>query len=103
MTRWHEVASLDDIGPEGLEVFVGDDPVLLVRDGEAIRALSAICSHQDKSLQGGCAENGAWLCPHHGARFSLTTGAPLSMPAVEPVALYEVKVEGGKVFVKEQA
>lgn len=102
MIKWIEVANEAEIPPEGLEVFAGDDPVLLILDGDTVRALSAICSHQEMPLQGGCLEEGAWVCPHHGARFRLTDGEP-SMPAVEPVMVYEVKVEGGRVFVKEPA
>ena len=35
-------------------------------------------------------------CPRHGSMFDLRTGKPCSLPATQPVAVYEVKVEGGR-------
>jgi len=101
MSDWRDVASVDEIGPTGLEVNVGEEPVLLVRDGDAVRALGALCSHQEMELAGGYLDGGAWVCPHHGASFCVKSGEALSMPAVDPVATFEVKVEAGRVFVKE--
>ena len=39
------------------------------------------------------------ICPRHGARFSLVTGAALTPPAYEPVATFPVRVEEGVVQV----
>ncbi len=96
-----EVASIDEIGPEGRHAIVGDEEVLLIRHEDKVYALGYLCSHQDMELEGGHVEDGGWTCPHHGARFALETGEALAMPAFEGVPTYEVKVDGGKVFVKE--
>lgn len=59
------------------------------------------CSHEDYSLS----EGDVWPdeceieCPKHGSTFSLTTGAPQTLPATKPVAVYAVKVEGEDVVV----
>jgi nitrite reductase/ring-hydroxylating ferredoxin subunit len=103
MGDWVQVADVDDIGPGGKYVWVGEEEVLLVRHGGEVFALGYLCSHQDMELEGGHEENGAWVCPHHGARFSLKTGEVLAMPAVEGVPVFETRVEGSKVFVKEPA
>jgi len=103
MSDWIEVAKIDDIPPTGLEVQAGEEPVLLVRDGETVRALGALCSHQEMELAGGYIDGDSWVCPHHGASFCLKSGEALSMPAVDPVSTFEVKVEGDRVFVKEPA
>ncbi len=79
-------------------VKVAGEEALLVRDGDKVYAISSLCSHQDMSLEGGHAENGAWVCPHHGAKFDLATGDALSMPAVEAIDVYDVKTEAGRVF-----
>jgi 3-phenylpropionate/trans-cinnamate dioxygenase ferredoxin subunit len=50
-------------------------------------------------LQGGHVEGGAWVCPHHGAKFDLSTGDALSMPAIEAISVFDVRVEAGKVSV----
>ncbi len=101
MSDWVKVAEVENIGPEGEYALLGDEEILLVREGERVYALAFLCSHQDMELQGGHREGDGWVCPHHGARFSLETGEALSMPAVEPVKRFDVKVEGNEVFVRE--
>ncbi len=39
------------------------------------------------------------VCPSHGARFDLRTGAVLSLPATEDVESFEVVVRDGEAFV----
>ncbi len=103
MAEWVEIAKLEEIGPGGRRALLGEEEILLVRQGDTVYGLSYLCSHQDMELEGGYAEGDAWVCPHHGARFSLKTGEALAMPAVEPVRSYPVKVESGKVFMQEPA
>jgi 3-phenylpropionate/trans-cinnamate dioxygenase ferredoxin subunit len=103
MADWVKVAAKDDIPPQGLRVVVGDEEILLVKCGGEVFAMAYLCSHQDMELEGGHEEEGGWVCPHHGARFDLRTGEAVAMPAAEPVSVYEVKVEGGSVFVREPA
>ena len=100
MSDWIDVAAVAEIPPIGLRVLVGDDEVLLVRTEGGVRALSYLCSHQDMPLEGGSSINGSWVCPHHGARFSLETGDALSMPAVSGVNNYKAKEVDGRVFIK---
>jgi 3-phenylpropionate/trans-cinnamate dioxygenase ferredoxin subunit len=45
-------------------------------------------------LDGFCIE-----CPRHGALFDIRDGRVLSMPAVVPVPIFEVKVEGDDILV----
>jgi 3-phenylpropionate/trans-cinnamate dioxygenase ferredoxin component len=40
------------------------------------------------------------VCPRHGARFSLRTGAVLGPPAYEPVRTYQTRVAEGMVEVR---
>ncbi|MGH2718981.1 MAG: Rieske 2Fe-2S domain-containing protein [Actinomycetota bacterium] len=39
-------------------------------------------------------------CPQHGSKFSLRDGCPRGLPATKPVAAYEVKVEGGDIYIR---
>ena len=39
------------------------------------------------------------VCPRHGARFDLRTGAVLSLPATEDVEAFPVEVRDGEVYV----
>ena len=99
MSDWMRVASLDEIPEGGLRVLAGDEEILLVRAAAGIRAMAYLCSHQELALEGGCEEGGSWICPHHGAKFSLETGEALSMPAISGVQLFQVKEESGSVYV----
>jgi 3-phenylpropionate/trans-cinnamate dioxygenase ferredoxin subunit len=42
-------------------------------------------------------------CPRHGARFDIATGQALSMPAVVPLPVYNLKVEGDEIKVSRNA
>ncbi len=69
-------------------------------DGE-LYAVEDRCSHDDGPLVEGDwePEEAVVICPRHGSRFDIRTGRPLTLPAFEPVATYEVRVENGLVKV----
>jgi 3-phenylpropionate/trans-cinnamate dioxygenase ferredoxin subunit len=100
MSEWMEAANLEDISPGGLRVLVEDEEILLVNVGEGVRAMSYLCSHQDMPLENGNVLDGAWVCPHHGARFSLATGKALSMPATSEIKIYDTKQVDGIIYIK---
>lgn len=62
-------------------------------------AVEDVCTHDDGPLAEGELYGDQIECPRHGARFSVRTGAVLSMPAVVPVRAFETKVEDGYVWV----
>jgi nitrite reductase/ring-hydroxylating ferredoxin subunit len=62
--------------------------VLICRSGGALFAVENRCTHLDMALQGGRIRRGAIFCPHHGARFLLSTGAVLGPPASEPLKTF---------------
>ena len=97
----HLVGSLSAFQPESLTlVEVEDTPVCVARteDGE-LYAINDICSHEEYSLSAGEIWDHSVECPIHGSRFDLRTGQPNALPAVEPVATYEVEIEGDDVYV----
>lgn len=73
--------------------------VALVRVGDEVFAIDDVCSHGQVSLSEGEVDDCEIECWLHGSRFDLRTGAALSLPATEPVAVYPVKVEDGSVLV----
>jgi len=75
--------------------------IALVRIGDAFFAVDDECSHEDYSLSEGevWAEECEIECPRHGSTFDLRTGTPCSLPATQPIAVYEVQVEDGTVVV----
>jgi 3-phenylpropionate/trans-cinnamate dioxygenase ferredoxin subunit len=94
------LSDLDDRKP--LAVQVGDVPVVLVRDGDAVHALHDECSHRSVELSEGEVTRQGIECWFHGSCFDLRTGAPSSPPATEPVDVYAVRIDGDDVYVDPQ-
>ncbi len=80
----------------------GRKAVCLVRIGDDFHAVDDRCSHAEVSLAEGDVDvEECWIeCWKHGSAFSLIDGQPQSLPATEPVAVYEVTLDGDDVIVK---
>src|ERR1041385_5175572 len=79
---------------------VGDEAVLLVRQGADIFAIGAECTHYHGPLAEGVVKDGAVRCPWHHACFDVRTGEALHAPALSPVACWTVEQQGGTVTVR---
>ncbi|MDM8085975.1 non-heme iron oxygenase ferredoxin subunit [Cellulomonas cellasea] len=87
-----------------LEGAAGRVEVAVVRDEDGqLHAISDICSHGAVSLSDGEVEGCTVECWLHGSRFDLRTGKPLSPPAVRPVPVYPLTVDGERVLVDVDA
>jgi 3-phenylpropionate/trans-cinnamate dioxygenase ferredoxin component len=103
MAEFERVASVDEVASGGrLSIFVDDVPALLIRVGDNFFAIEDVCSHDGQPLTNGPVSDCAITCPRHGAKFNLLTGAALCMPAIEPIATFEVQVRDGAVFVRSR-
>lgn len=81
-------------------VDVDGQPVLLVRSGEKVFAVGAVCSHYGAPLEEGKIVRGNLVCPWHASRFALEDGSVREGPACAPLPSYEVRVDGGRVQVR---
>jgi|SRR5215211_430849 len=63
-------------------------------------AFDDTCTHRQCSLAEGDLEESTVICPCHGSEFDVISGAVLEGPAREPVASYEVRVEGGRLEIE---
>lgn len=101
-SQFHPVADVDDVA-EGELLSVktpGGEPVCLLKHNGEIHAVSDCCTHSEFPISdGSLGPDGSLECTWHGARFDCRTGAVQKGPAEDPLPVYEVKVEGGKVFV----
>jgi 3-phenylpropionate/trans-cinnamate dioxygenase ferredoxin subunit len=64
-----------------------------------VYAIHDVCSHANVALSEGEVADGEIECWLHGSTFALATGKPTCLPAVEPVPVYPVKIEGDDVYV----
>jgi 3-phenylpropionate/trans-cinnamate dioxygenase ferredoxin component len=95
-----DVCPVDELPPGEIKiVFAGSIAVGVYNlDGEYF-GLEDRCSHDDGPLCEGDfdADEGVAICPRHGANIDIRSGRALTLPAVEPVATFPVRVEEGVV------
>ncbi len=99
--RYVRVGHASDV-PEGrAEVFdVEDRKIAVFRlEGGGFHAIEDICTHDGGPLAEGEIVGDQVICPRHGARFDIKTGAALTLPAVTPVESYPVRVEGNELYI----
>jgi menaquinol-cytochrome c reductase iron-sulfur subunit len=83
---------------DGYRTMLDRRVVYLVRDGDAIRAYSATCTHL------GCRvswhdDAGEFRCPCHGGRFT-RTGSVAGGPPPRPLDEVAVRLDAGRVFLR---
>jgi NADPH-dependent 2,4-dienoyl-CoA reductase/sulfur reductase-like enzyme/nitrite reductase/ring-hydroxylating ferredoxin subunit len=81
---------------------VGDEEVLLVRAGSEIFAIGAHCTHYHGPLAEGVVSGESVRCPWHHACFDLRTGEATRAPALTPVSVWKVELQGDRVFVRQK-
>src|SRR5215472_7883257 len=81
---------------------VAGEAVVLARDGGALFAIGAECTHYHGPLAEGALVAGTVRCPWHHACFSLRTGEALRAPALNPVACWRVEQGDGVIYVREK-
>jgi 3-phenylpropionate/trans-cinnamate dioxygenase ferredoxin subunit len=80
-------------------VMVDGVPVLLCNVGGTLYAVEDVCSHDGNPLDGGPLDGVRIMCPRHGAFFDVTTGAALTLPAVSPLPVFPVTLDGDDVSI----
>ncbi len=98
------VCPLEDLQPgKSLKLRLGDVDVALVRDSAGdVFAIGDRCSHGDISLSEGFVEDCEIECWAHGAKFDLKSGWPTTLPAYEPVPVFETEIRDGDIYVSAQ-
>ncbi len=100
---WHEAPGAQELGEEeAMGITIEGRQIALCQSAGAYYAVQGICTHQHALLADGYVEDGAIECPLHQGRFDLKTGAALCAPVTEPLRVYPVRAEDGKVFVQIQ-
>lgn len=85
-------------------VQLAGEPVAVARVGDDVFAIADTCSHGRASLSGGefYADEYLLECPKHGSTFDVRTGVPTCLPATQPVATFDVAIEGERITVRRR-
>tara|TARA_B100001123_G_C14507295_1_gene708794 strand:- start:227 stop:541 length:315 start_codon:yes stop_codon:yes gene_type:complete len=94
------VAGVDDIQDgDMISAEIEDSKVIIAQlDGE-LYAFDEECTHSGCGLSDGDLDDNIIQCPCHGAEFDIRTGEVISPPAVEPLKIYQVRVDGDDILV----
>ena len=94
------VTPLADVPDHGLhQVENGETKIVLIRDGEIVRAFSGLCPHAGAPLAEGVLDGGRVICPWHKAAFCTRTGKLLDPPAVDDLSEYKVTTDGDRLVI----
>jgi len=97
-----DLADMPDVTPTKAKAGIND--LVLVRTGETVHAMHAVCAHNGGPLPQGSVEDGCLVCPWHGARYRLTDGHVMGGPSVYDQPTYEIRAaEGGGYEVRRSA
>lgn len=95
------VAKAADTPPGTItSVEAGDRRIAICNVNGRYYAIDDVCTHDGAPLDQGELQDNLVECPRHGAKFDVTTGRAVVLPAVRPVQTYPVQVEGDDVQVE---
>jgi 3-phenylpropionate/trans-cinnamate dioxygenase ferredoxin subunit len=84
------------------QVVIDGQDVCVANSGGQLTAFDDRCTHAFALLSGSDIEENCVTCPLHGARFDVTTGAAVTLPAVRPVKMHVLETRGDEIFIKLQ-
>jgi 3-phenylpropionate/trans-cinnamate dioxygenase ferredoxin subunit len=98
MSNWLDVANIDDLKPGTHRVVdVNGVNVALFNLGGEYFAIQDVCPHDRGVLSTGFQDGEVIICPRHGARFSIRTGAVLRPPANKNLVTFRLRILQNKI------
>ncbi len=107
--QWTAVLAADALEPgkivgASVEVDGQAVPLVLLKKGRSIMALSGVCSHWGGPLAEGKLHDGDCIeCPWHASQFSFADGSVRQGPATAPQPVFEARQRNGQIEVRRQA
>jgi 3-phenylpropionate/trans-cinnamate dioxygenase ferredoxin component len=102
MSEFVAVAKIGEVEEGKVKVVrVGDAPIGLTKVEGEFFAFADVCTHDDGPVAEGELDEYLIECPRHGAKFDIRTGKVKQLPAVTPIPVYAVRVEGEVVLVSK--
>ncbi len=101
MSEFQLVCRETDVPSGGMLLVELDDRLAIVFhiDGQ-FYCIDDVCTHDGGPLSDGQLDGCQIACPRHGARFDVTSGRALTMPATQDTASHEVKLDDGNVYAR---
>ena len=97
-----DLATLPEATPKKMRAGIND--LVVVRVGETVHILHAVCAHAGGPLAEGTVSDGCVQCPWHASRFRLSDGQVRQGPSVYDQPAYELRTtEGGGYEVRRRA
>lgn len=102
MADWRRLVQAADVPPGHRRLADLDGERLIVVNLDGVyHAIEDRCPHDGGSLADGELRGCEIVCPRHGARFDVTTGAVTAPPACEAVGHLATRVRAGWVEVRD--
>ncbi len=102
MSDWITVAKLEELPPgERRIIDVENVQIAVFNLGGEFYAIEDVCTHDYAPLADAKLEGDEIICPRHGARFCIKTGAVTAPPAYEPVPTFPVRIHQGMIQVRD--
>jgi nitrite reductase/ring-hydroxylating ferredoxin subunit len=105
MSEWVTIGSTSAIpAGEVMSFGAGSRQVAVANVEGDLHAFDDVCTHQQCSLAEGELDGTVIECPCHGSQFDVTSGEAVNGPAVDPVDVFQMKVEDDelKVLVNDE-
>jgi len=102
MSDWVAVCAAHALADKEREVVdVDGTDVVVFNIAGQFYAIEDVCTHDGAEIASGELDGDEIICPRHGARFCVRTGAVKSAPAYEDIACFPVRVEDGMIQVRD--
>ena len=99
--NWVLACNADEIDDEEVIRFDhGKKTYAIYNLGDSVHATDGYCTHEQQHLSHGLVLDGIIECPLHMGQFDIETGDALSGPVCFNLNTYEVRHEGGKIYLK---
>ena len=102
MSDWVDVVAATAVA-DGEHIVVDLDGTVVAvfkLDGQ-FYAIEDVCTHDGAEIASGVVEGDEIICPRHGARFCLKTGAFKTAPAYENIDCFPTRIENGRLQVRD--
>ncbi len=102
MSEWINVFNENALmNGENSVIDVDGTDVAIFKIEDNFYAIEDVCSHDGTEIASGELDGDEIICPRHGARFCIKTGAVKSAPAYEDIHSYPIRIVDGMVQIKD--